>query len=149
MLQAMEFGNIPVVDYLLSKDADPSFRSRGRSIFRAIARVSIDGDLADPVPQVRRFIEMGLKPDFEDILSILGFLADGEPDDSEALGDCLKEIVAGAQFGKEVLPDLDTDDISEKIEDALGNAPETTTTLLELLKARGVDLEALGTSAEA
>lgn len=149
VLQAMNWGNIPVVDYLLSKGADPSVRSRGKSIFSAIAGASIDGALADPVSQVRRFIEMGLEPDFEDILSILGSLAHGEPDDSEALGDCLKEIVAVTKFGKEVLPDLDDDDISEKVEEALGNAPETTTALLELLKARGVDLDALGASAEA
>jgi ankyrin repeat protein len=153
MLQAMSWGNIPVVDYLLSKGADPSARNQGKSIFSAIARASIDESLADPVSQVRRFIEMSLEPDFEDILSILGSLAHGEPDDNpddnEALGECLKEIVAGAKFGKEVLSDIDGDDISEEIEEALANAPETSAALLELLKARGVDLEALGTSAEA
>lgn len=149
LLQAMNWGNLPVVDYLLAKGADPSARNRGKSIFSAIARAGIDGSLTDPVPQVRRFIEMGLKPDFEDILSILGGLAHDEPDDNEALGDCLKELVAGAKFGKDVLRDRDVDDISEDVEAALDNAPETTAALLELLKARGVDLEALGTSAEA
>ena len=149
LLQAMNWGNLAVVDYLLSKGADPSARSRGKSIFSAIGRAGIDGSLADPMAQIRRFLGMGLEPDFEDLLSLLGALSAGDPDDIEAVKDCLKEIVAAAKFGAEVLPDLDADFIAEKIEAAFDNSPKMTSSLLELLRRRGINLEAIGSAEEA
>lgn len=147
--KALSFGNTPVVEYLLEAGADPSVRGSGRSVFSAIGLGAVEGDVADPLAELDRFLPLGLSPDLEDVIRILGFISDADVDDDDAdrLAPFFEKLIISSKFKLTELNELDPEDIDEKIGDALDTAPELASLYLGFLKKRGCDLEALATSA--
>ncbi|KPF82942.1 hypothetical protein IP83_11180 [Novosphingobium sp. AAP93] len=144
LLQALCFGNGPVVEYLLNVGADPSLRLAGRSVFSAIARGAQDGDIADPLRELDRFLGLGVMPDLEDIILILAFMSEAYDDDADRIGPFLEKMVSFADVDLASWSEIDPAEMSEKLDDAMAAAPDLTTIYLAALKKQGMDLETLG-----
>ena len=128
---------------MLSKGANVNAKNGVHSIFRLIVRATADNVLDDPLTQIERFIRIGAKPQFSDIISFLKFAKEFDDDTYSWSIKALENLLKTGEFNKTDLEDLDTDELEEMIEEALESAPEITEKLLGLLKSSGLDVEAL------
>lgn len=144
LLRAMAWGNVPVVDYLLSKGADPAARNGDKGIFGAIARASIDGSLPKGVPQIEKFVALGLKPEIKDVMEILSSLSEADDDHSRRIGPVLDAVAGNLEFNQGLLNEVEPEKIGNAIAEAMSAAPKLTQRFLGSLKKKGgLDLESL------
>jgi ankyrin repeat protein len=143
--KALSFGNKPVVEYLLNAGSDPTIRLKGRSVFSAIALGALEGDVAEPIEELDRFLALGLCPNLEDVICILEFMSNADDDESQ-IGHFLEKLVASSTLDFASLGEADPEEIRESISNAMDEAPELTELYLGSLTKQGVDLEAWASS---
>lgn len=144
LLRAMAFGNLPVVDLLLSKGADPAARNEDKGVFGAIARGCILGELKKGAPQVKRFVDLGLRPVLGDVMTILSDLSEADDDNRRRIGPVLDAIADALRFTADQTSELEAEKLEETLSEAMSSAPELTQRFLDRLeKKAGLNLEGL------
>lgn len=140
LLCAINWGNFPVVDYLLSKGADVNARNGNKSVFSSTIRATIDGKLDDPLTQVTRFIDLGTKPMFNDIMAA-GCVLDELDDETDIWFIDVAEILLKAgKIKKKTFNESDKEGFDEWINRGRDNAPELTEQFLDLLEKYRLDI---------
>ena len=142
LLRAMNWGNLPVVEYLLSKGADVNARNGNRSIFSSIVMAAKDSELDEPLEQVERFISLGTKPKFSDVMEVLEQLENMDDEEDTWCIDVADRLMKTGKFKKGSLKEYDHDELEEWVDNGMENAPELTEHLLALFKKYGFDIQA-------
>ncbi len=140
LLIAMSWSNIPVVDYLLDKGADPSLKRSGFGIYAAIARAAKDGDLTDPVKELERFLAIGIKPELDEVAEITSILASDTGEDTEELADFLEKLVMASPLSAADKRNEHATKLMESVAEAQDNFPDAVERMIEALANKGMRL---------
>jgi ankyrin repeat protein len=140
LLNAMSWGNIPVVDYLLENGADPSLKRSGFGIYAAIARATKDGDLNDPVEQLGRFLALGVQPALDEIAEITSILATDTGEDTDELAEFLEKLVMASPLSAADHGGEHATKLMEAISEAQDNFPDAVERMIEALANKGLRL---------
>ncbi len=137
----MSWGNIPVVDYLLQKGANPSLKRSGFGIYAAIARAAKDGDWTDPVEQLERFLALDVRPELDEIAEIMSILASDAGEETEELAEFLEKLVAASNLSAKDRGSEHAAELMEVIDGAQDNFPDAVGRMIEALANKGLLLE--------
>lgn len=144
--KALVYGNSECADYLLEQGASVAESSKfATSIFVQIFDGATSEGLEEPIGWLEKVLAKGAIPTIDDVMYLFSIISENDVDDESDvwLLACAEKILNELDMSDVNLEDIDAEELSEKVDDALGSAPEITQAIIDKIKAFGIDVDDL------